>query len=368
MLEQENCAWLVYSILFGLTSIILFIQSIHHRHVIPFTFFSVLVAGGHLYIAFAPSFSRSDISWQSLDPIINQIPAFSILTFVGMVDWQFVYLRFIIPTLKNYRRWGSLRPVTMIEDTTSEDSVTTAESVNNSNRSSAIFYHPTVTTSPTVISSVITKINDLEYYYDISFSEQEHIPKSKYSVDNNNNSSTSSRRLFWIYIITVILYAATAMVFLICGIVMTDLQQMSLTLAICTSIMALPSIINVLTIICKSSKCHSEEIARIIGKNRQEAIILISMPLLLMVTMISLTVFSWLAYTVKDKPLTIDSDETNWIILKAFTVYFPLYLLLVCCILKRKKLQLEVQPNNINSANQNLLTDINHNYHYYNQK
>jgi hypothetical protein len=367
MLEQESSAWLVYSTLFSLTTIILLIQSIHHWHIMPFTIFSLLIAGGHLYIALVPYFSQSDVPWQSQEPIINQIPAFSILVFAGIVDWQFVYLRFIVATLKNYRRWGSLHPVAMIEDTTSEDSAATAESVNNSNRSSTIFYNP-ITTTPASIAAAITKMNDLEYYYNISFVEQEDIPKRKHSVDNNSSCSASSKRLFWIYIITVILYAATTVVALICGTVMTDQQQASLTLAICTSIMTLPSIINVLIIVYKASKCHTGEIARIIGQNRQEAIILILMPLLLMIVMINLTIFSWLAYTLTAKPVTFDSDETNWIILKAFAVYLPLYLLLICCILKQKKLDLEIQPSTVASASQSLLANNNYNCHYYYQK
>lgn len=367
MLDQESCAWLVYSILFGLTAIILFIQSIHHRHIMPFTLFSTLIAGGHLYIAFAPYFSQLDVSWQSQEPTINQLPAFSILVFAGIVDWQFVYLRFIVTTLKNYRRWGSLHPVNMTEDTTSEDSTTTAESVNNSNRSSTIFYNPITTTSAT-IAAAATKMNDLEYYYNISFAEQEDVPKRKHSVDDNNSCSASNKRLFWIYIITVILYAVTTVVFLICGTFITDQKQASLALAVCTSIMTLPSVINVLIIVYKAGKCHSREIARIIGQNRQEAIVLIFMPLLFMMAMISLTVLSWLAYTMTDKPITIGSDETNWIILKAFTVYLPFYLLLVCCTLKQKKLHLEVQPSTVTSASQSLLANNNPNYHYYYQK
>lgn len=325
MPEQDIYAWLTFSFLFGLISFMLFIQSIHHWHILPFAIYALFIMIGHIYIAITPYFSQPSIPWKDQEPIITQLPAISILAFAGIVDWQVVYVRFINTASKNYRRWGSLHPVNIIDEKSDEDSM--------SDTSTIILQH-----AP-------------EYHH------------TNYIEVITSNSSTPfllSALTSWIYISVIIIYGITTLAFVVCKTMITDTQVSALISAICMTIMACFTLFNAIAVVYTGSKCHSKEIAWIMGQDRQDAIILFLMPLLFMVAMISATVISWTAYkqitnpTIKPlaKILDIgDQDVTNWIILKSFVVYLPLIILLICCSLKRKKSKLAVDEQ------QNILTN-----------
>ncbi|GAA5802697.1 hypothetical protein HPULCUR_008171 [Helicostylum pulchrum] len=108
MLEPEASASLVYTILFFLFSIALIGQSLSHWHLTPFALYAICVASGNLYVLLVPEFTSDQRSWRYQEPILNQLPVYSILIFAGIIDWQFVYIRFIATTVyygSKYRKF-----------------------------------------------------------------------------------------------------------------------------------------------------------------------------------------------------------------------------------------------------------------------
>lgn len=319
MLEQDAYAWLAFSFLFGFISLVLLYQSIHHWHILPFAIYALFIMIGHLYIAITPYFSQPNIPWRDQEPVITQLPAISILAFAGIVDWQVVYVRFINTASKNYRRWGSLHPVNMIDEKSDEDSM--------SDTSTVIFQLPS------------------EYYH-------------TNHIEAITSSATTpfllSAFAIWIYISAIIIYGVTTLAFVVCKTTIGDAQVSALISAICITIMASFTLFNAIAVVYTGSACHSKEIAWIMGQNRRDAVILFLMPLLFMVAMMSATGISWAAYKQTTDPsikpfATIldngDQDVTKWIILKSFVVYLPLIILLICCSLKRKKSKLTVDEH-----------------------
>ncbi|KAK4514520.1 uncharacterized protein ATC70_002118 [Mucor velutinosus] len=318
MLEQDASAWLAFSFLFGFISLVLLLQSTHHWHILPFAIYALFIMIGHLYIAITPYFSQSNIPWKDQEPIVTQLPAISILAFAGIVDWQVVYVRFINTASKNYRRWGSLHPMNMIDEKSDEDSM--------SDTSTIILQLP---------------------------SEYHHINYVEVITSSTSTPFLLSAFTIWIYISAIAIYGVTTLAFVVCKTTITDAQISALISAICITIMASFTLFNAIAVVYTGSKCHSKEIAWIMGQNRRDAIILFLMPLLFMVAMMSATAISWAAYkqtdpTIKPFATILDSgvqDVTKWIILKSFAVYLPLIILLICCSLKRKKSKLTVDEH-----------------------
>ncbi|EPB89922.1 hypothetical protein HMPREF1544_03305 [Mucor circinelloides 1006PhL] len=317
MLEQDAYAWLVFGFLFGFISLVLLFQSIHHWHILPFTIYAIFIMIGHLYIAITPYFSQPNIPWKDQEPIITQLPAISILAFAGIVDWQVVYVRFINTASKNYRRWGSLHPVNMIDEKSDEDSMSDT-------------------------STMIFQLSSEEYH---------HTNYTEVIPSNTPTPFLLSAFTIWIYITVIIVYGITTLTFVVCKTAITDAHISALISAICITVMVCFTLFNAIAVVYTGSKCHSKEIAWIMGQNKRDAIILFLMPLLFMVAMMSATAISWTAYkqttdpTIKPFATILDSgdqDVTKWIIFKSFAVYLPLIVLLICCSLKRKKSKLTV--------------------------
>ncbi|KAI8084317.1 uncharacterized protein B0P05DRAFT_535075 [Gilbertella persicaria] len=301
MWVQESDAWITYSVLFGLMTILLFIKATRKQwHIFPFIVYAAFMTFGHLYVALTPYFTREDIGWKDQEPILNQMPAFSILVFGGIIEFQFIYARFIVAALRNYRRWGSLHPVVIDEKSEEED--TTSEDSHEKLRETAI-----TSESYMILSQP---------------------PPVAFSI---------SSMMLWINISILVLYAATVVVFLSCKSVLEDEETVNLASALCMTVMTVPTVLNFLTVLYISGKCRSsEEIRRIIRQNRQDALILFLMPLLFMWVMSNTTAVAWLAVkSPLSRPFMTDSfDLKNWIVFKSFLIYFPLVLLLICCAVK----------------------------------
>ncbi|KAF1802782.1 hypothetical protein FB192DRAFT_1379802 [Mucor lusitanicus] len=319
MLEQDAYAWLAFSFSFGFIALVLLLQSIHHWHILPFAIYALFIMIGHLYIAITPYFSQPNIPWSDQEPIITQLPAISILAFAGIVDWQVVYVRFINTASKNYRRWGSLHPVNMIDEKSDEDSM--------SDTSTVVFQLP---------------------------SEYHHTNYIEAITSTTATPFLLSAFAIWIYISAIIIYGVATLAFVVCKTTIADAQISALISAICMTIMASFTLFNAIAVVYTGSTCHSKEIAWIMGQNRRDAVILFLMPLLFMVAMTSATAISWTAYKQTTDPAikpfaTIldsgDQDVAKWIILKSFAVYLPLIILLICCSLKRKKSKLTVDEH-----------------------
>ncbi|KAG2213376.1 hypothetical protein INT47_009049 [Mucor saturninus] len=310
MLDQEDSAWLTYTILFGLFSIALIIQSVFHWHITPFALYAICMAGGSLYMLIEGSNMLRP--WRDTEPIINQIPVYSIFIFTGIVDWQFVYIRFISTTLKNHRRWGSLHPVIITEkgDATIMD---------------ATLIHPEHTTNTTDDEdndAMLNVILGLPTFSSISYP----------------SSFLFNARTFWIYVSAIILHMLVIMAFITCKIVISDPHVGSLASAILITIMALPAVLNTVAVVYTGSKCHSKLVSRIVGQNRRDATILFLIPILFTIIMSSTTVIAWLAYYTEPPWVTrpLGEDITAWVLVKTFSVYFPAAILLVCCMFKRR--------------------------------
>lgn len=319
MLEQDAYAWLAFSFSFGFIALVLLLQSIHHWHILPFAIYALFIMIGHLYIAITPYFSQPNIPWSDQEPIITQLPAISILAFAGIVDWQVVYVRFINTASKNYRRWGSLHPVNMIDEKSDEDSM--------NDTSTVVFQLP---------------------------SEYHHTNYIEAITSTTATPFLLSAFAIWIYISAIIIYGVATLAFVVCKTTIADAQISALISAICMTIMASFTLFNAIAVVYTGSTCHSKEIAWIMGQNRRDAVILFLMPLLFMVAMTSATAISWTAYKQTTDPAikpfaTIldsgDQDVAKWIILKSFAVYLPLIILLICCSLKRKKSKLTVDEH-----------------------
>lgn len=299
MLGQEASACLAYTILFSLFSIALIGQSFSHWHLTPFAVYSVCIASGSLYVLLAPDFISEERPWQYQEPILNQFPVYSILIFAGMVDWQFVYIRFIANTLKNHRRWGSLHPVIITE----KGDATSGGLLDYSN------YH-----------------------------SNDHILQSTLNHPHASRSSfLFNAWTIWFYISAIIIYLLVILAFIICKVLISDPDIESRISAILITIMTFPTILNTMAVIYTGSKCHSKLVSRIMGQNRQDATILFLMPILFTFVMSSTTTMAWMAYTRPDRAIKpFDDNLTDWILFKAFMIYLPLSILLICCLLKRK--------------------------------
>lgn len=310
MLGQEVSAWLAYTILFSLFSIALFTHSINHWHIIPFALYAICITSGSLFVVLNPNFSDPDRPWRDQEPIINQLPVYSILIFAGVIDWQFVYIRFIEATLKNYKRWGSLHPVII-----SEKGDATPGSINSSNHSTYLTH------------------NNLDSIYSMS-------------TLTSKSSFLFGYWTFWLYISTLILHATAIIAFIICKIVVADPNIEALVSAIFITIMTFPSILNTMFVIYTGSRCHSELISRIMGQNGRETAILCLIPILFTIVMSSTTIVAWIAYT-RPNPLLkpFDGNLTKWILAKSFSIYFPLAILLLCCLFKRREYTALIEDN-----------------------
>lgn len=308
MLEQENAAWLTYCIIFGLISLILLAQSFLYRHIIPFTLFAIITVCSHLYITFTPYYTEPDIAWRDQEPVLNQLPIASILIFGGIINWQFEYLNFINTAYTNYKRWGTLHPV-IITDIKSDDSH--SEKSMLSSRSSRDDYE------------------DVEYV-DVLLSP----PKPAMFL---------GRKTLWSYILMLVIYAFAEFSFLICILAVSDPQTTALSSAICITVMSLPTILNFIAIVKTCIKCHSTHLLRMMDQIKKDLMTLFLISFLFMIIMTSTMAFSWVAYSSQDvrrKPLTDGVDYTNWIVLKAFLFYIPLFFLFLCCIFRCKNLKL----------------------------
>ncbi|KAI9260000.1 hypothetical protein EDC94DRAFT_660300 [Helicostylum pulchrum] len=302
MLEPEASASLVYTILFFLFSIALIGQSLSHWHLTPFALYAICVASGNLYVLLVPEFTSDQRSWRYQEPILNQLPVYSILIFAGIIDWQFVYIRFIATTLRNHKRWGSLHPVIITEkgDATSGGLIV-PPTYNSSHHSR---YH-------------LSQLQMLDHYHSAPF--------------------LFSSWTIWLYISAIIIYVLVILAFLICKVFIMDPNIESLISAIFITVITFPTILNTMVVIYTGSKCHSKLVSRIMGQNRQDAVILFLIPILFMCAMSSTTTIAWMAYTRPDpmiKPFV--DDVSQWIVFKALMVYLPLSILLVCCMFKRK--------------------------------
>lgn len=309
MLDQEDSAWLTYTILFSLFSIALVIQSIFHWHITPFALYAICIAGGSLYMLIEPD--ETSRPWKDTEPIINQMPVYSIFIFAGIVDWQFVYIRFISTTLNNHRRWGSLHPV-----------FSEKGHVHSGRDSLCVTQHH-------------SSDDDMLNIVDIP------PPMSSSLTFSSTNASPSSTflfnaRTFWIYVSAIVLHILVIVAFITCKIAISDPKAGALASAILITVMALPGVLNTVAVVYTGSRCHSKLVSRIVGQNRQDATILFLIPILFMILMTSTTVIAWVAYT---KPYVIRpiQDGTRWIVVRAFSVYFPLAVLLICCMFKRRK-------------------------------
>lgn len=339
MLDQEDSAWLTYTILFGLFSFALIIQSIFHWHITPFALYALCMSGGSLYMLIEGSNVLRP--WRDTEPIINQIPVYSIFIFTGIVDWQFVYIQFISTTLKNHRRWGSLHPVIITEkgDATSGRLI----------MENTVSHHEC--TSPTDDDAMLSVILGLPAFSSISYP----------------SSFLFNARTFWIYVSAIILHLLVIMAFITCKIVISDPHMGPLISAILITIMTLPTVLNTVAVIYTGSRCHSKLVSRIVGQNRRDATILFLIPILFTIIMSSTTVFAWLAYYTEPPWITrpFGEDITAWVLVKAFSVYFPATILLVCCIFKRRSytnLVVEEEEKRTRRPSVNsLLTDRPHN-------
>jgi hypothetical protein len=312
MLGQEVSAWLAYAILFCFFSIALFLHSIYHWNIIPFTLYAICITSGSLFVILNPNFSDPDRPWRDQEPIINQLPVYSILIFAGIIDWQFVYIRFIETTIKNYKRWGSLHPIVI-----SEKGDATSGSIKRDLSTGTTTYTEHSLDSLYSLSALTTKSSFLFGYW-----------------------------TFWIYISILILYAIVILAFIICKIAISDPNIESFASAIFITIMTFPSILNTMFVIYTGSKCHSELISRIMGQNGRETAILCLIPILFTIVMSSTTTIAWMGYTRPDpmiKPF--DGNLTKWILAKSFSVYFPLTILLLCCLFKRREYTTIIENN-----------------------
>jgi hypothetical protein len=319
MLDQEDSAWLAYTILFCLFSIVLIIQSMFHWHITPFALYAICISGGSLYMLVQFESSGVIRPWRDEEPIINQLPVYSIFIFAGIVDWQFVYIRFIATTLKNHRRWGSLHPVIITE----KGDATSGRLIDNL----SITHH----SSDDILNATLD-------IYPIS-------PSSSSSISSPSSFLFNSRT-FWIYVSVIIIHILVILAFITCKIVITNPDIGALTSAIFITIMTLPAILNTIAVVYTGSKCHSKLVSRIVGQNRQDATILFLIPILFMIIMTSTTLIAWIAYTnPMAKPF--QDNLTSWVLVKAFSVYFPLTILLICCMFKRKKYTSLVEDDDI---------------------
>lgn len=330
MLGQEASAWLVYTILFSIFFITLTMQSLSHWRITPFALYSACVSGGSLYVLLTPDFSRLDIQWRDQEPIINQLPVYSVLIFAGIVDWQFVYIKFIATALRNHRRWGSLHSaiITEKEDATSGNIIDTI-----------------------TISSSDSDPEEMDYYTHnmmIAASDLDEV----YSISSSSSSLTFSNWTFWIYILAVLVHIIAILAFLICKALIDDPETDALISAILITIMTIPAILNAMAVLYTGSRCHSKLVSRLIGQNRQDAIILFLIPILFLYVMSSTTIIAWIAYTRPDPLLRpFDNNLADWILVKAISVYFPLSLLLACSLFKKKKYNYLLQDNSSRPSN-----------------
>ncbi|OBZ88112.1 hypothetical protein A0J61_03834 [Choanephora cucurbitarum] len=335
MWTQDIYAWIVYSIVFAFLSALLAAKLIKRQwHLTPLTLFSIAFTFGHVYIAsHADYYAEEDIEWIYQEPILNQLPIFSILVFGGIIELQFIYIKFVVAALRNYRRWGSLHPVMMEEDSNSEDSEKTKAIPNNE-----------------LINIPLTS------------------PPPQSSLPLSSFMASISTVMLWVNVSAIVIYAIVLIVFLSCKGIMEDSQPPQLISAICITIMAVLGVLNFLVIMSITLQCLNE-IKRILQQNRQDAYVLTLISFLFMVVMINTAIISWMAVIQPStlKPFSSSStDITGWIIFKSFTVYLPLTLLLIFCHLKGSSdisllretdqaKQAEEKTNNSNAALMNRL-------------
>lgn len=308
MLEQESIAWLTYCIIFGLISIVLFAKSFLYRHIIPFTLYTVILVISHFYMTFTPYYTQQDIPWRDQEPVLNQLPIVSILIFGGLINWQCAYLNFINSTYLNYKRWGSLHPV-VITDIKSDDSVseksifssTSSEGFSDNEYTEIQLSSPPATTMPRLLLS---------------------------------------QRALWSYIAMLIVYTVAECVFVICILALNDPQTIAFSSAICITVMFLLTLFNFIAIVHTCIKCHSKELAKMMEQIKQELYSILFIAFLFTIIMTSTAALSWVACLSANTTTRPLNDFTNWILLKAFLIYIPLLLLLLCCGFRRKNLKL----------------------------
>lgn len=315
MLGQEASAWLAYTILFCLFSIALTIHSVSQWHSIPFALFAIFTAAGSLFVVLTPSFSEPNKPWRDEEPILNQLPVYSILLFAGMIDCQFVYIRFIATTLKNHQRWASLHPVIITE------------------KGDAATGHITPTKN---------KESHLDRIYSLCI-----------SISESSSSFLFSYWMFCVYIAALILYAIIIIAFVTCKIVITDSKMEALISSSLITALTFLSLLNTMVVIYTGSRCHSKLISRIMGQNGRDTAILLLIPILFAIFMTSTTIIAWTGYTAQDpfrKPF--GGDLTKWILAKAFSVYLPITILLLSCMFKKREYKSLIHP--VQSTNKNL--------------
>ena len=299
MLTQEAGAWLTYSVLFGLISFALLIKSIQQWHIIPFMLYGVCIASGSLSVILTPSLLQPNNSaWRNQEPIVNQLPVYSILIFAGIIHSHFSHVRFVGSTINNHRRWASLHPVNILE----KDS-----------------------------SSVVSVNFDLDFTY-------------SHFVSTAKPSFLFSRWIAWIYIVISLIYAAVILAFVICKVLIVDSNINAFSSAILITLMTFPVILHTLTAIYSVSKCHSVLISGIMKQNKQNTILYLLKPVLFTIAMSGTTAIAWLAFA---GPTSFENVMLSWILVKSITVYLPLLLLLLCCMFNQVK---EITDKNMEEA------------------
>ncbi|KAI8367793.1 hypothetical protein BD560DRAFT_399622 [Blakeslea trispora] len=307
MWTQEIYAWIVYSVVFGWISTFLIVKLIKRQwHLTPLTLFSIAVTFGHVYLASSTYYTEEGIEWMYQEPILTQLPIFSILVFGNIIELQFIYVKFIVTALKNHRRWGSLHPVMMEEDSNSEDS--------NLEKSKII---------------------------PITSDELTNIPLTTPPAPSPPFVSSISAMVLWVNVPTIVLYAIVVIVFLSCKGVLKEGQTSDLISAICITIMAVLALLNFIGIVSVTLHCL-KQVERIIRQNKQDAHVLTLVSFLFMVFMTATAVIAWMAVlepsTLKpwsqSNPAWSTPDIARWIAFKSMTVYLPLALLLLFCLVK----------------------------------